>query len=129
MVPKPKTPEPAWRLLRIDGETQVIVDAYSYDWLRQYDWKVYRHQRSIYVKYTRTINGKQKAIYMHRLIAMTPTSMTCHHRNRNTLDNRRKNLLNMTKKEHQALHQNHSLLIAQDRFAPEPVDLSAFYGT
>ncbi len=37
---------------------------------------------------------------MHRLIAHTPRGLVCHHINRNSLDNRRANLQNMSEFEH-----------------------------
>lgn len=41
---------------------------------------------------------------MHRIIAKTPANMVCHHKNGNSLDNRRANLLNMTLFDHTKLH-------------------------
>lgn len=124
----PEAPNPNYAVIRIDNDFSVIVDPWSYSWLRQYPWKIYRHQRCYYAKYTFMANGKNRTAYMHRVVACTPSGYTCHHRNRQTLDNRRKNLLNMTKADHRALHQNDGLLIKFHKTAPTPIDLSAFYG-
>jgi len=64
---------------------------------------------------------------MHRLVAHTPKGMVTHHRNRNTLDNRRANLINLSPKQHHALHQNHSLLIKFGGIGPEPIVLEEFF--
>ena len=124
-----KPPEPNWRKIKLNDDYIVIVDDYIYDFLRQYPWKVYRHQRCYYAKYTRQLNNRQVSVYMHRLIAKTPSGETCHHRNRQTLDNRRKNLVNMSKDAHRTLHQNNTLLIQFAKLGPDTIDLPKFYGT
>ena len=57
---------------------------------------------------------------MHRLIAKTHYDMICHHRNRNSLDNRRANLVNMPKDDHHRLHGNDNLIVkyADPQHAP-----------
>ncbi len=45
--------------------------------------------------------GKVRFLRMHRIVARTPAGQIPHHLNRNTLDNRELNLLNITEFEHQ----------------------------
>jgi len=92
-----------------------LVDFRDSHFVRNFLWKAVRRQRSWYARATMHLYAGPTKIYMHRLIAATPDGQVCHHRNRNSLDNRRSNLLNMPAKEHQMLHQNDTLLI---RFEP-----------
>lgn len=62
-----------------------------------------------------TVRGHPKKLRMHRLIANTPPGKITHHINHITLDNRRKNLLNVTKDEHDDLHSRNRILIKYDR--------------
>jgi len=48
------------------------------------------------------INGNP--VRLHRLIANTPYGFTCHHKNENPLDNRRKNLFNCSRSMHISMH-------------------------
>lgn len=89
----------------------VIVDKDLIPWLECFPWKMYRRQRCWYAKCTITTTTGRHTVSMHRLIARTPKNMVCHHRNRNSLDNRRANLLNMIKEEHTATHRDNTLLI------------------
>lgn len=50
------------------------------------------------------LDGTRSRVAMHRLIASTPPGELTHHLNKNSLDNRRSNLLNMTCRAHGALH-------------------------
>lgn len=92
-----------------------IVDDDRYDALMKFKWRAVRHKRSWYAKTTIYKNGKQIDISMHRFIAKTRIGFVPHHHNRNSLDNRRANLENMTRKNHDRLHANNKLLV---RFAP-----------
>lgn len=89
----------------------VLIDATDWLWLSCFTWHAYRRQKSFYARTSIFANGKTRWVYMHRMIAKTPLDWICHHRNRNSLDNRDKNLINMSKKDHQFLHQNNTLTI------------------
>jgi hypothetical protein len=75
------------------------VDPEDYIWLSQFRWHCKVNKCAIYA--VRTINhaGKSKRIFMHRLIASTPSRLVCDHINHNGLDNRKQNLRNCTKQE------------------------------
>lgn len=98
----------------LNGEV-VFVDRINYLWLSCFVWRAYRKQKSWYARTSISANGKTRWVYMHRMIAKTPYDQICHHRNRNSLDNRTNNLINMSKNEHQLLHQNNTLTIKFDK--------------
>lgn len=88
-----------------------IVDSDYVHVLRQFQWRAVQHKRSWYAKATITRNGIQIDISMHRFVARTKFPDVCHHDNENSLDNRRKNLINMSKDAHDMLHANNKILI------------------
>lgn len=88
-----------------------IVDTKYVSYLRKFSWRAVRHKRSWYAKTTVMRYGKQVDISMHRLIAQTPKELVCHHLNGNSLDNRRANLLNMTKRGHTLHHAHNKILV------------------
>lgn len=88
------------KILKV-GNVEVLLD--DWDWLRlcRYRWRIKDNgsgHKSIV--YTTRKNGKHYTIYMHREIMKTPKGMECHHKNGNTFDNRKGNLVNLTKEEH-----------------------------
>lgn len=88
-----------------------LVDADLYPSLVKYKWRAVKGKTSFYAK--TTIHSKKYSfdISMHRLIAQTKSPMVCHHKNFNTLDNRRVNLENMTKDAHNRLHKMNTVRI------------------
>lgn len=88
-----------------------IVDSDYVHVLRKFAWRAVQHKRSWYAKATIVRTGAQIDISMHRFIAQTKFPDVCHHDNRNSLDNRKSNLINMTKAAHDLLHANNGLLI------------------
>lgn len=103
-----------------DGKT-AIVDAEMYGFLVQYKWRSVRGKRSFYARVDRQNEKRRFCVYMHRLIANTPSLQVCHHRNRNTLDNRRSNLVNMSRVDHKMCHLNDTLSV---KFADMPLAAS-----
>ena len=95
-------------LLPVDEVHTAIVDAAQYPALSKYHWRIRRRRRCVYAftRLTNHPNGRQTL--MHRMIADTPPDMVCHHINHNTLDNRKANLLNMTRQAHDDLHQGNT---------------------
>lgn len=88
-----------------------IIDQVDLHKVMHYQWRAVRYQRCYYARSTIRQDGKPTQISMHRLCAKTPAQKICHHRNRNTLDNRRSNLLNLSKQDHHFLHLNDTILI------------------
>lgn len=99
-----------------NGRTS-LIDEVDLPKVSPFTWYAVKYYRSWYARTTYQKNNIRHSLSMHRLIADTPARQVCHHRNRNTLDNRRANLLNLTRDEHKLLHKNNSLLI---KFADHP---------
>ena len=93
-----------------DGHV-AIVDTVVLPFLQQYKWRAVLYHKSFYARIDRSHNGYRFSVSMHRLIANTPAGLVCHHQNRNSLDNRRANLCNMSKNDHKRLHMNDNLLV------------------
>ena len=88
-----------------------IVDPHRYNALRMFHWRAVQAHRNWYAKTTLTKNGKTFDISMHRFVAQTPFGQVCHHKNRNSLDNRETNLVNMEKRSHSADHHDNNLIV------------------
>ncbi|MHC4260230.1 MAG: HNH endonuclease family protein, partial [Planctomycetota bacterium] len=78
------------------------VDPEDYIWLSQFRWHCKTNPNATYAVRTITHLGRQKRIYMHRLIANTPPNLLCDHINHNALDNRKANLRNCTVNQNNA---------------------------
>lgn len=102
-----KTPEPAplgIRLIPLVGDGEAIVDAERYDELSKYCWRAIKSAGNYYAVRRITIKGKTFNVRMHRQVAKTPWGLVCHHKNRNTLDNRLANLNNIPDHLHRLIH-------------------------
>lgn len=93
-----------------NGRT-ALIDEVDLPKVSQFTWYAVKYYRAWYARTTYMRRSCRHSKSMHRLIALTPADKVCHHRNRNTLDNRRANLLNLSRDEHKLLHRNNSLLI------------------
>lgn len=93
-----------------DGK-RVMVDTEDLTGLTKYKWRAVKASRLHYAKTTVGKPPHQVDLSMHRLIARTPKNQVCHHKNRNSLDNRRCNLENMDPKEHELFHQHNNLIV------------------
>lgn len=106
MIPEPKTLQ-----IPLTKGMFAIIDAQDLELVSGCSWRAVKYKRSWYAKTDNYQNHPRLSRYMHRVIAQTPASLVTHHRNRNSLDNRRANLLNLTRDEHKFLHKNNSLII------------------
>lgn len=74
----------------------VLADDEDRDLIAQYKWRItgttYKGKKWLYACCGKTIDGKPKKIYMHRLIAGAQDGQSVDHINSNRLDNRRENL-------------------------------------
>lgn len=106
-----------------------IVDLDWFDVLSQFKWHTRKSFDKFYARTTIYVEGISRTIPMHRLVAMTPRSMVCHHLNHNSLDNRRFNLLNSTKEVHLDVHNLRRFVPStafKTRRKPEKSDNSPF---
>ena len=99
------------KFINLTNNKIAIVDDDRYNALMKFQWRAVRKRGGWYAKTTIYKNGNRIDISMHRFVAKTPFGLVTHHRNRNTLDNRRANLINHTKACHNSLHANDNLLI------------------
>jgi len=119
-----QTTEKPYALIPLTRNRVAIVSASRESALLKFSWRAVQHKRSWYAKTTIVKNGRQIDISMHRFIARTAFGLVCHHDNRNSLDNRDENLINMSKKQHDLLHTLNNILIKY-----EPVPLMADVAT
>lgn len=75
-----------------------IVDKEDYDFLNQWKWYCNPQGYAVREEYFGMRNGKKirKTIRMHRVINETPEELEVDHRDGNPLNNRKKNLVNVT---------------------------------
>ena len=78
------------------------VNNADYRWLKKFSWHAKQPNREFDIWYAarcKRINGVPTTFYMHRQIMKGSAGKEVHHKNGNTLDNRRKNLELLTKKQ------------------------------
>jgi len=78
----------------------VLVDPEDWITLHKFNWQIRRSSKNIYAVRKIKIGNKWKSIYMHREISNCPDDQETHHKNRNTLDNRKANLMNLEPLQH-----------------------------
>ncbi len=86
------------RLIQLTQGCLTKVDAAFYEWLNAYSWSVHVSKRYVYAQTAiRQPNGKQKTIFMHRMIlGLTKKGEIADHINHDGLDNRMANLRKST---------------------------------
>jgi len=96
---------PFMQIIKSTNGHCILVDVEF--WLTHscYKWKVKKGSYGYYAYRTVIIKGKPRAIFMHREVAKTPKGFVTHHKNRDTLDNRKSNLETMTDFDHKQIHQ------------------------
>lgn len=91
-----------------DGK-KAIVDPEDYDLLKRFRWFCKKSGSKIYAVRKYRFRGKEYLKRMHRDVAQCPPDKETHHLNRNTLDNRKCNLVNLYPYEHSFAHKSGSL--------------------
>lgn len=81
-----------------------IVDIRDYHWLSRFRWKIKRSKYCDYAVRVIRREGKQYELKMHREIVHPAAGMQVHHKNRNSLDNRRCNLEEIHPHDHTQIH-------------------------
>ncbi|MBA7678085.1 hypothetical protein ES703_86356 [subsurface metagenome] len=99
-----------YELIPVGTKFFAIVDEELAPGLRKFHWQPKVFRRCVYAITYIGEGEKRRRLNMHRWIARTQFPNVCHHKNSNTLDNRRTNLENMSKREHNNLHANDRIL-------------------
>ena len=74
---------------------KILINKYDLPLIEKYTWHI---GSDGYAR--RTFNHRGQKVYMHEvLIGEAPSGLVCDHKNRNKLDNRRRNLRHITKSE------------------------------
>ena len=97
-------PETPYKVLILAGGEKCLVDPGDFEYLNQFRWFLKKSASKSYVVTTMRYRGKKIFVRMHRVVALTPPGMLCHHVYGNALDNRRANLQNMTEYDHVKCH-------------------------
>jgi hypothetical protein len=73
---------------------EIEIDDEDWDLVRGYTWRAEKHQResAYYARATKSIGGKTVNIKMHRLILGAQPGQLIHHKDKNGLNNTRKNM-------------------------------------
>lgn len=97
-------------LIPVGDSFFAIVDKDLAPGLLKFHWQAKVFRRCVYAVTYVGEGDKRRRLNMHRWIARTQYPDVCHHKNSNTLDNRRANLENMSKRAHKALHAQERIL-------------------
>lgn len=95
----------------IGGGKTCLVDTDNWKLLQNYKWRAVKASRLYYAKTTVGQEPCRVDLSMHRMVARTGPNQVCHHKNRDSLDNRRSNLENMDPLEHGAYHTMNNLIV------------------
>lgn len=101
-------------VIHLSDEKCCFIDTVDIIRIINYKWRAVKSHRCWYAKTTVGKPGNQFDLSMHRMIARAGRNQQTHHRNRNSLDNRKANLLNMSRNSHMLTHRNNRLLIKFD---------------
>jgi hypothetical protein len=77
----------------------VLVSEEDFERVASREWTLQVDSKNPHIVYARTGDGKGQHLYLHRFILGDKKGYFVDHINRNTLDNRRKNLRHLTPKE------------------------------
>lgn len=96
-------PFPALARIPLGKGLFAIVDPEELAWLNKYRWFARKSKCRWYALRKFVMDGKEYTMRMHRQLTGCPRDMAVHHKNRNTLDNRKSNLEIIEPKLHSAL--------------------------
>lgn len=97
------TPENS-RMVKLTQGKFAIVDIDVNPVIWEFKWRAIKWNFRYYAYSTKRLDGTRARVAMHRLLAKTPPGEIAHHLNKNSLDNRLGNLMNMTDRHHKELH-------------------------
>lgn len=87
------------RRIKLTQGYSAIVDDEDYDFLSRWKWHVLVGSKVYAMRNSTPSNGKRHHILMHRFILKAPSGKQIDHINGDSLDNRKKNLRIVTKKQ------------------------------
>ncbi len=99
----PAQPE-NYRKIMLSKRGFALVDPEDFEKVNALRWRARFSNACIYAESRPNAKTQYRTIKMHRFIMQTPEHQECHHKNRNTLDNRKCNLMNLSKSDHLELH-------------------------
>jgi len=88
---------------------ETLVDDNTFGPLNKFRWYAKKSAGTYYVCRFVQHDKKRKIIFMHRMIMKCPLWWEVHHKNHNPLDNRRKNLIVLSKEHHKMLHMSREI--------------------
>ena len=91
--------------IKLTQGKHALVDNEDYPVLSQNKWHISKGYAVRDIRLKR-LDGKREEVHisMHQQIMNTPPGYDTHHMNGNILDNRKKNLMTCTRKQHKKLH-------------------------
>jgi hypothetical protein len=87
------------KAIKVKNNKEFYISDIDYNRVCQYKWSISKSSNDYYVKRSIRIGKKFKTVYLHRFIMGCPANMQVHHKDNNTLNNTRENLLVCTAKE------------------------------
>lgn len=90
--------------IRLGTGAVTAVDADDYKALSRYRWKLKKSKSCSYVARVFRRKGKNYVIKLHRQVMSTPPGQETHHINHDPLDNRKRNLVNLSPAAHRNAH-------------------------
>ncbi|MBA7543667.1 hypothetical protein ES705_36004 [subsurface metagenome] len=104
LAPQGTLPDPEDSVIEIGSGYAVIVDTEDFERLSAHRWFAKRSAHNIYAVRKVVSGGHEHLIRMHREIVNCPGGFIVHHKNHNTLDNRKVNLEICTPENHKYLN-------------------------
>lgn len=97
-------PEAPYKMIVLGNDKIAIVDVDDFERISKFHWFARITRYNCYAVRKVCSKNSEFLVPMHRQIMFTPKNEVVHHINHNGLDNRKENLLNMTKLQHHELH-------------------------
>ena len=98
------SPEADTVLIPVGDGKFAIIDSEDADRIQPYHWHTRKHGCHWYACRKKGSGKNSFLVFMHRQIMHCLKGFVVHHINRDTLDNRKENLLVMTESQHRELH-------------------------
>lgn len=80
------------KTIKLTQNRMILVDDEDYEWLNKYHWYLHKTGNMEYARRDKWKNGERTRIYMHREIMGFPEGYTIDHKDRNGLNNQKRNL-------------------------------------